>query len=99
MSPFQPGFEYEVYVNARGGAMLKAAKVSVSAQATPKYISKAKADQIALSAVHGGKVLIVLETNDNPPDWSVDVLATNGNEYEVKVNAYTGKAIAIIVGG
>jgi hypothetical protein len=32
-------------------------------------------------------LLIVLETNDNPPDWSVDVLAANGTEYEVKVNA------------
>lgn len=96
----QPGFEYEVYVNARGGAILKTTKVSDSAQATPKYISKAKAEQIALKAVHGGKVLlIVLETNDYPPDWSVDVLATNGTEYEVKVNAYTGKVIAIIVGG
>jgi len=96
----QPGFEYEVYVNARGGAILKTTKVNDSARATPKYISKAKAEQIALKAVHGGKVLlIVLETNDNPPDWSVDVLATNGTEYEVKVNAYTGKVIAIIVGG
>ena len=96
----RPGFEYEVYVNARGGAILKTTKVSDSAQAAPKYISKAKAEQIALNAVHGGKVLlIVLETNDNPPDWSVDVLAASGAEYEVKVNAYTGKVIAIIVGG
>jgi uncharacterized membrane protein YkoI len=96
----QPGFEHEVYVNARGGAILKTTKVSDSAQAAAKYISKAKAEQIALNAVHGGKVLlVVLETNDNPPDWSVDVLATNGTEYEVKVNAYTGKVIAIIVGG
>jgi len=96
----QPGFEHGVYVNARGGAILKTTKISNSAQATPKYISKAKAEQIALNAVHGGKVLlIVLEANDNPPDWSVDVLATNGTDYEVKVNAYTGKVIAIIVGG
>ena len=59
----QPGFEYEVYVNARGGAILKTTKVSDSAQATPKYISKAKAEQIALKAVDGGQVLlIVLET-------------------------------------
>jgi len=44
-------------------------------------------------------LLIVLESSDNPPDWSVDVLATNGNEYEVKVNLYTGKVFAIIIGG
>jgi hypothetical protein len=52
------------------------------------------------TAVGGGKVLlIVLESNDNPPDWSVDVLATNGYEYEVKVNLYTRKVLAIIIGG
>jgi uncharacterized membrane protein YkoI len=96
----QPGFEYEVFVNARNAAILQVTKHGDRAQATPKYISKTKAEQIALNAVHGGKVLlIVLETNDNPPDWSVDVLATNGLEYEVKVNAYTGTVIAIIVGG
>ena len=96
----QPGFEYEVFVNARGGAILKTTKVSDSATAARKMISKAQAEQIALKAVGGGKVLlIVLEKNDNPPDWSVDVLATNGNEYEVKVNLYTGKVFAIIIGG
>jgi uncharacterized membrane protein YkoI len=98
----QPGFEYEVFVNARNAAILNVAKHSdgATAAATRKYISKAKAEQIALNAVHGGKVLlIVLETSDNPPDWAVDVLATNGAEYEVKVDAYTGKVIAIIVGG
>jgi len=96
----QPGFEYEVFVNARSGAILKTTKVSDSASAARKMISKAQAEQIALKAVGGGKVLlIVLESSDNPPDWSVDVLATNGNEYEVKVNLYTGKVFAIIIGG
>ena len=96
----QPGFEYEVLVNARGGAILKTTKVSDSAAAARKMISKAQAEQIALKAVGGGHVLlIVLESSDNPPDWSVDVLATNGNEYEVKVNLYTGKVFAIIIGG
>jgi uncharacterized membrane protein YkoI len=96
----QPSFEYDVFVNASNGAILHIVKQSNGANAAPKFISKAQAEQIALSAVGGGKVLlIVLERNDNPPDWSVDVQATNGNEYEVKVNAHTGKVIAIIVGG
>jgi len=96
----KPGFEYEVFVNARGGVILKTTKASDSAMAARKMISKAQAEQIALKAVGGGKVLlIVLESGDNPPDWSVDVLATNGNEYEVKVNLYTGKVFAIIIGG
>jgi len=96
----EPGFEYEVFVNAHGGAILKSTKASDSATAGRKMISKAQAEQIALKAVGGGQVLlIVLESSDNPPDWSVDVLATNGNEYEVKVNLYTGKVFAIIIGG
>lgn len=93
------GLEYEVFVNARNAAILNVTKRSAGAQTQQKYISKAQAEQIALKAVGGGKVLlIVLEKNDNPPDWSVDVRATNGTEYEVKVNAYTGKVIAIIRG-
>jgi uncharacterized membrane protein YkoI len=98
----QTAFEYDVYVDVHTSAILNIIKRSngPSLAATQKFISKALAEQIALSAVGGGKVLlIVLEKNDNPPDWSVDVLATNGTEYEVKVNAYTGKVIAIIVGG
>ena len=91
----QPGWEYDVYVDAHTGAVLKIIKNAASM----KFISKAKAEQIALNAVGGGTVLlVVLEKNDNPPDWSVDVKATNGKEYEVKVNAYTGKVIAIIPG-
>jgi uncharacterized membrane protein YkoI len=94
----QPGFEYDVFVNARTAAILTIIKHSNGAN--QKFITKAQAEQIALNAVGGGKVLlIVLEKNDNPPDWSVDVKATNGTEYEVKVNAYTGKVITIIVGG
>jgi len=101
----QPGFEYDVYVNARNGAILNIIKHINNAPngqtgQAQHYISKAQAEQIALKAVGGGKVLLaVLETNDNPVDWSIDVKATNGTEYEVKVNAYTGKVIAIIVGG
>jgi len=94
----QPGWEYDVYVDAHSGAVLKIIKLGNAA--SQKFISKAKAEQIALNAVGGGTVLlVVLEKNDNPPDWSVDLSATNGNEYEVKVNAYTGKVIAIIPGG
>lgn len=95
----QPGFEYDVFVNAKNGAILNVTKHS-NQGAQAKYISKAQAEQIALNAVGGGKVLLIrLEKNDNPVDWSVDVKATNGQEYEVKVNAVTGAVIAIIVGG
>jgi uncharacterized membrane protein YkoI len=94
----KPRMEYTVYVNAHTGAILKIIKQAE--QPGMGYISKALAKQIALKAVGGGTVLLArLETNDNPPVWSVDVRATNGKEYEVKVNAYTGKVVAIIPGG
>lgn len=94
----QPGFEYDVFVNARTAAILKVTR-HINSGAQAKYITKAQAVQIALNAVGGGKVLLIkLETGDNPVDWSVDVRATNKKEYEVKVNAITGKVIAIIPG-
>lgn len=95
----QPGFEYDVYVNARNAAVLKIIKHVNNNGVQAQYISKAQAEKIALAAVGGGKVLLIkLETGDNPVDWSVDVRATNKNEYEVKINAVTGKVIAIIPG-
>ena len=96
----QPGFEYDVFVNARTGAILRVVKFINKAAAAQGYISKLAAEKIALKAVGGGKVLLaVLDTTDNPVNWSVDVQATNGKEHEVKVNARTGKVITIIIGG
>jgi uncharacterized membrane protein YkoI len=60
------------------------------------FISKATAQKDALAAVGGGTVVqAVLETADTPPQWSVDVLQKN-YEYEVHLNAYTGKVLQII---
>jgi uncharacterized membrane protein YkoI len=93
----QPGMEYTVYVNAHSGGILKVIKQAQ--QAGMSYIAKARAKQIALKAVGGGTVLLArLDKTDTPPTWDVDVRATNGREYEVKVNAYTGKVLAIIPG-
>ena len=95
----QPGWEYEVYVDAHTGKVLNILKHKNGALSIHKFISKAAAEKIALNAVGGGTVLLaVLEKNDIPPDWSVDVKTVNGQEYEVKVNAYNGKVIAIIRG-
>ena len=95
----RPGFEYDVFVNARNAAILRVTKRVDPPAAGRQYISKLQAETIALKAVGGGKVLLItLETNDNPVDWSVDVRATNRQEYEVKINALTGKVIVIIKG-
>jgi len=96
----QPGFEYDVFVNARNGAILQVLKFVNKAGPAQAYLTKLQAEKIALNAVGGGKVLLaVLDVTDNPVNWSVDVKAKNGKEYEVKVNALTGKVIAIIIGG
>lgn len=96
--------EYEVWVDAHSGAVLKIITQPLNAMmdnaGTCTFLTKAEAEKIAEKAIGGGKVLVaVLEKNDTPIDWSVDLRATNGTEYEVKVNACTGKVIAIIVGG
>lgn len=60
------------------------------------FISQATAQKDALAAVGGGSVVqSVLEKADNPPQWSVDVLK-GSYEYEVHLNAYTGKVLQII---
>lgn len=92
--------EYEVEIDAHSGAVLKVITQPLEALAPCTFITKAKAERIALAAVGGGKVVLaVLEKTDTPPDWSVDVVKSSGAEYEVKVNACTGKVIRIIIGG
>jgi uncharacterized membrane protein YkoI len=68
--------------------------VVVALAATP--ISKAHAEQIALSAVGGGTVTLAqLEIHDRPPRWSIDITQTSGAQFEVWVQAYTGKVLLI----
>lgn len=91
--------EYEVWVDAHSGAVLKTITQPLAALSCT-YISKGAAQKDAMAAVGGGSVLFtVLEKTDVPAVWSVDVLATKGGEYEVKVNACSGAIVAIIIGG
>ena len=93
----QPAMEYTVYVDVHSGAIRKI--IQQPQQPNANYISKAQAKQIALKAVGGGTVLRArLDRTDHPPTWDVDVRTTSGKEYEVKINAYTGKVLAIIPG-
>lgn len=92
--------EYEVWVDAHSGAILKIITQPLASMAPCKFINKSTAQKDALAAVGGGSVVFtVLDKTDNPPVWSVDVVATKGGEYEVKVNACTGAIVAIIIGG
>jgi uncharacterized membrane protein YkoI len=91
--------EYEVTVDASSGAILKIVTHPLSSVNNCTYISKATAKADALAAVGGGTVLsAVLEKNDNPVDWSVDIAGSNSTDYEVKLNACNGAVISIITG-
>ncbi len=90
--------EHEVRLDAYSGAIMKVT-TRMDAGNNCTFISKAQAKAIALAAVNANKVLrIRLEKNDNPVVWSVDVRTAAGKEYEVKVDACTGKVVAIIPG-
>lgn len=92
--------EYEVWVDAHSSVVLKIISQPLAAMAPCTFLTKAQAEKIALTAVGGGQVVLaVLDKTDTPVNWSVDVVARNGSEYEVKVNACTGKLIAVIIGG
>ena len=74
--------------------VLIAGVISAAAAGT---ITKAQAEKDALTAVHGGTVtLAVLETNMGKLTWSVDVTGKT-HDYEVWVDAHTGKILKIIV--
>jgi uncharacterized membrane protein YkoI len=98
--------EYEVWVDAHTSVVLQTitqplvAMVPASTSTPCTFMTKAKAEKIALAAVGGGNVVLaVLEKTDRPPNWSVDIMTANESEYEVKVNACSAKVIAIIIGG
>ena len=83
--------EHEVREDAHSGAILKIVTLPL------KFISEAVAQKDALAAVGGGSVIqATLERTDHPAVWSFDLLANNGKEYEVKVNAVTGHIVAIV---
>jgi uncharacterized membrane protein YkoI len=44
-------------------------------------------------------ISIRLDKKYNTVNWSVDIRATNGKDYEVKVDACMGKVLQIIAGG
>lgn len=95
----QPVAEYEVWLDAHTGVVLKIITQPANALAC-SFISKKAAESDALAAIGGGRVISArLETNDHPVIWSVDVVNHSGSEYEVQVNACNGKIVAIIPGG
>ncbi len=95
----QSAAEYEVWVDAHTATVLQITSQPLAATGC-HFLTKAAAEKVALNAIGGGAVIAArLETKDTPVIWSVDVRNHSGSEYEVQVNACTGKIVAIIVGG
>ena len=86
--------EYEVWVDAHTGAILKI--ISQPPALGAAILSKAQAESEALAAVGGGSELqAVLDTNMGKKTWAVDILGTD-NEHEVWVDAHSGAILKII---
>jgi uncharacterized membrane protein YkoI len=89
----QPGWEYEVYVDARTGKVLKIIKRKNGALAG--LISKKQAEQIALNAVGGGSVQNAqLDDYNGKRAWDVDITQP-GWEFTVYVDAHSGAVLKI----
>jgi len=89
----KPGYEFEVYVNAYSGAVLKIMKHKEGAP--PVLINKKQAEQIALNAVGGGTVQDAqLDDYQGKRVWDLDITQP-GWEFTVYVDAHTGAVLKI----
>ena len=91
----QTAHEYEVWVNAHTGAILKII-TQPPAVAGASLLAKPQAESEALAAVGAGTVLqSVLDNKLGKKTWSVDILDTE-NEHEVSVDAHSGTILKIV---
>jgi len=89
----QPGYEFEVYVDAHSGAALKITKQKDGTP--PGLISKKQAVQIALNAVGGGTLQDAqLDDYKGKRAWDVDITQP-GWEFTVYVDAHSGAVLKI----
>ena len=89
----KPGYEFEVYVNAYSGAVLKIMKHKEGAP--PVLINKKQAEQIALNAVGGGTMQDAqLDDYQGKRAWDMDITQP-GWEFTVYVDAHTGAVLKI----
>jgi len=89
----QPGYEFEVYVDAHSGAVLK---ITEQKDGTPPgLISKKQAEQIVLNAVGGGTLQDAqLDDYKGKRAWDVDITQP-GWEFTVYVDAHSGAVLKI----
>ena len=86
-------------------ALAGLAPVAASAYtiAGPAYqnfsVTRTEAARIAQHAVGGGQVLQVQYDDSPRPMWQVEIMKSNGAQYEVNVSVRTGRVLAIIYQG
>ena len=89
----QPGWEFEVYVDAHTGAVRKITKQKDGLNSG--LVSKKMAEQIALNAVGGGSVQDAqLDDYKGKRVWDVDITQP-GWEFTVYVDAHSGTVLNI----
>jgi uncharacterized membrane protein YkoI len=89
-------YEYEVWVDAHTGAILRITSQPMSGQAQQKMISKAQAEQDALNAVGGGTILQAHRDQfQGKKIWDVDISQPTV-EYTVYVDGYSGSILKVI---
>ncbi|WP_270303276.1 PepSY domain-containing protein [Terrisporobacter petrolearius] len=82
-------YEYEISVNAKTGKISDYEKEIIKTSSS-KYIGETKAKEIMLKKVPGAKIVKFELDNDKTPEYEGELKKGN-YEYEITVNAITGK--------
>lgn len=90
------GYKYEIEIDAYTGKVLEFEKDGrVSRSKSKEIIGEARAREIALGLVNGKIVEFKLDDYDDDYDdakYEIEIIA-NGYEYEIEIDAYTGKVL------
>ncbi len=84
-------YEYEISVNAKSGKITEFEKEKIKTS-SKKLIGESKAKEIMLKKVPGAKIVKFELDNDKTPEYEGELRKGN-YEYEITVNAVTGKII------
>ena len=82
-------YKYEIDINAKSGKITDYEKEKIK-KSSSKYIGEAKAKKIMLKKVPGAKIVKFKLDNDKIPEYEGELRKGN-YEYEITVNAVTGK--------
>ncbi|MDD2446378.1 MAG: PepSY domain-containing protein [Tissierellia bacterium] len=98
------GHKYEIEIDAYTGKVLEFEKDddyndnknnkdnNKSKSIKKKVISEVRAKEIALGLVNGKIVNFEFDNDDDDPEYKLEIIA-NGYEYEIEIDAYSGKVL------